>query len=151
MAKQWSKNEKINIIEESKKIRITDAALKYDVSTSTVKRWKAELKTKGEGSLEWGNKIQIKRNIKKFKSHNWIFKDLDNMTTEELREALKLERALKKHLAKTTKENYFAIFNSSKKFTSTLICKYLGVSRFSYLKWLKSGKPMNKTTIKFLL
>ncbi|WP_156007224.1 transposase [Spiroplasma tabanidicola] len=85
MAKQWSKNEKINIIEESKKIGITNAALKYDVSTSTVKRWKAEFKTKGEGVLEWGNGIQTKRSIKKFKSHDWIFKDPVDMTTEELR------------------------------------------------------------------
>ncbi|WP_156007210.1 hypothetical protein [Spiroplasma tabanidicola] len=55
-----------------------------------------------------------------------------------------MERALKKHLAKTTKKKYFVIFNCSKKFTLTLVCKYLGVSRFGYLQWLKNGKPMNK-------
>ncbi|QGS51714.1 hypothetical protein [Spiroplasma tabanidicola] len=66
------------------------------------------------------------------------------MTTEELREALKLERALKKHLAKTTKEKYFAIFKYSKKFTLSLVCKDLSISIFGYLKWLKNWKPMNK-------
>ncbi|WP_158500624.1 hypothetical protein [Spiroplasma litorale] len=55
MAKQWTKNEKLNIINESKKIGILNAALKFDISTSTIKRWKSEVKVKGESALEWGS------------------------------------------------------------------------------------------------
>ncbi|AKX34303.1 transposase [Spiroplasma litorale] len=144
MAKQWTKNEKLNIIKESKKIGILNAALKFDISTSTIKRWKSEVKVKGEGALEWGSGTQSKGNIKKFKSHDWIFKEPDDMSVEELREALKLERALKKHLAKTTKEKYFAIFNVKRMFFLKLSCLYLKVSRYGYLKWLKNGKPKYK-------
>ncbi|QBQ07583.1 IS3 family transposase [Spiroplasma gladiatoris] len=144
MAKQWSKHEKINIVNEAKEAGIINTAVKFNLSTSTIKRWKHEIRTKGEGALEWGNGVQAKSNIKKFKSHDWLFKDPDDMSLEELREALKLECALKKHLAKTVKEKYFAIFNTKKSFSLKIVCKYLGVSRYGYLKWLKTGKPKYK-------
>ncbi|WP_156006958.1 hypothetical protein [Spiroplasma tabanidicola] len=59
------KKRKIKIIKLSKKSWSKDVALKYDVKKSTVKRWKVEIKNKGEGALEWGKRIQTKANIKK--------------------------------------------------------------------------------------
>ncbi|WP_170264697.1 hypothetical protein [Spiroplasma tabanidicola] len=71
------------------------------------------------------------------------------MTTEELREALKFDWALKNiwriQIRKSTTP-----FLKIKKVYFIISCKYLGVSRFGYLKCLKNGKPMNKNFNRFL-
>ncbi|QGS51736.1 hypothetical protein STABA_v1c03730 [Spiroplasma tabanidicola] len=38
MAKQWSKQEKINIVNEAKEVGIINTAVKFNLSTSTIKR-----------------------------------------------------------------------------------------------------------------
>lgn len=52
MAKQWSKTEKIQILEYNKNNSAINTCQKFNINMLTLKRWKRELIKLGENSLE---------------------------------------------------------------------------------------------------
>ncbi|WP_166508653.1 transposase [Spiroplasma chinense] len=66
------------------------------------------------------------------------------MNIDELKETLRMERVLKKYLAKTTGEKCFAILELKNLFSLQSLCLYLGVSRQGFYDWLNSSKPKYK-------
>ncbi len=101
MAKQWTKEEKLKIINESKDVNIKEIAFKYDINVSTLSRWKREFYQYGSDTLEWGKGSQSKSDIKKrFKSApfkaNYREEDIKNMNRSELEEIAKFNLLLQK-------------------------------------------------------
>jgi len=65
MAKQWSKTEKIKILEFNESHSALKTCQKFNINLSTLKRWKREIRKLGEASLEWGNGSNSKSYQKK--------------------------------------------------------------------------------------
>lgn len=144
MAKQWTKAEKIKIIEFGMKTTQPNAAIKYNISLTTIKRWTREFKINPD-MLDWGRGIQIKSAKKrKIQSKFPKTKNVEKMTRSELEEVARFHFELKKYEAKTFKQKFFAIFHLKNKYSILWLCKQLKVSRGGYYKWLRTGKPQYK-------
>ncbi|WP_100670383.1 IS3 family transposase [Mesoplasma coleopterae] len=66
------------------------------------------------------------------------------MSRTDLEEWLRFHIALKKHLAKTIKDKFFAIHEMSTDYTVDFLCRKFKVTRQGYYLWLKNGKPKYK-------
>lgn len=140
MAKQWTKDQKLLIIEYNKNHTSISTCTKFNISHSTLKRWKQELKSLGVESLEWGSgisaKASTKKRVKKQKEENINY---ENMSRNELIERAKFGDALKKYLIKSIKDKLLLIDSLKADFTIRFLCKMLNVSRFGYYKWKQNG------------
>lgn len=150
MAKQWNKDEKIEILEFSKQNGVRSSAEKYNVAKSTIQRWRAEAEENVD-NLEWGRGLQtIHHSKRRMKASKVMTDDVTKMSRFELEEIAKLHLALKKYEAKTIKDKFFAINNLSADYSVDFLCRKLKVTRQGYYLWIKNGMPKYKNyNIKF--
>lgn len=139
MTKQYSKEEKLEMLEKVKNFGCTTAAKILNINKSTIIRWRKELRVLGKQSLEPGNGSQAKGLRRKGRPKSLNFHE---MTKEELIDYIEVMNDIKKYLAKSTKNKYFAISQLQSKYQINYLCYLLKISKAGYYKWLKNG--MNK-------
>lgn len=149
MAKQWNKNEKLEILTfaELNGIRLT--VQKYNIAKSTIHRWRVDAQNNFD-NLEWGRGSQSKQKTKRRISISTIdSNDVKKMSRSELEDIAKLHFALKKYEAKTIKEKFFAVNKLSTDYSVDFLCRKLGITRQGYYLWIKQGNLCIKTIILF--
>ncbi len=84
MAKQWNKDEEIEILEFSKQNGVRSSAEKYNVAKSTIQRWRAEAEENVD-NLEWGRGLQtIQHSKRRMKASKVMTDDVTKMSRFEL-------------------------------------------------------------------
>ena len=146
MAKHFTKDEKLIIIEYSKTNSSVETVKKFDINLSTLKRWKREVKKFGEDSLEWGNGSNTKpiqqKKIEKNKNFKKNNQNYESMTRNELIERAKFGAALKKYSIKSIKDKFFIIDTQKANCKIGFLCSMLEISAFGHYKWKKNGSPL---------
>lgn len=111
MAKQWDKDTKMKIINESYNLGIKTICKKYNLSPTTIKRWRSELRKLGEEALIWGlgrqAKMQTKRkyNFELLKPQ-FSEKEIGTMSIASLQKLAKSYLLLAEYTSKLEKKKY---------------------------------------------
>lgn len=144
MAKQWNKNEKLELLTFAELNGIKLTVQKYNIAKSTIHRWRLDAQNNFD-NLEWGRGSQSKQKTKRRISISTIdSNDVKKMSRSELEEIAKLHFALKKYEAKTIKEKFFVVNKLSADYSVDFLCRKLGITRQGYYLWIKQGKPIYK-------
>lgn len=144
MAKQWTKEEKIKFLSESKGLSVRQAGKKFGISYSTINRWRIEVEKFGTESLEPGKGKQAKYKNKEFKSIKGKY--YSQMSKKELIEELEKSNHLDL-LSKSMKpkKSYKKIKEVNEKFgiSISILCKISKTSKSGYYLWLSKNCPTN--------
>lgn len=140
MAKMWSVDEKMNILQDTKILRSNAICDKYHISEMTLARWKREYKKFGVKGLSWGNGEQS--NFRREKLEHG--KKFEHMKKWELIEYLKKSKhldLLSSDIPKKEKFQEIKKMNKHYGFAISSLCEVARVSTSGYYKWIKQGEP----------